>query len=306
MSPMSEFPFRRVHFSRPLVATFPAAVQEAVKPLLRSDSELNADTARSLAVLYASEVIRESSRCIPRWTDTDTLYLVVADVPEPALMQIPTILRIHKPDQRIHITRHEEAGKRQAIALARDHAFEGIVDAYVVWSDLYVVLGDMTIRCFPTGQLPFLADLGEAELGDFSIHTSGSYLHWHSLDLRVGASQLLQAADPLFLADVVVERYELEQMSRALRLFRDKKGLAQSEIPGLSARHVRRLEKEDVRLTAEAARKYAEAFDMSIADFLKRLGEILNLLDSKSSAQREEAAENVNQKPQVPQVRQTS
>lgn len=303
MLPMSELPFRRVHFSPPLVATFPAAVQEAVKPLLRSNSELNPDTTGSLAVLYASEVIRESSRCIPRWTDADTLYLVVADVPEPALMQIPTILRIHKPDQRIHITRHEEAAKRQAIALTRDYAFEGIVDAYVLWSDLYVVLGDMTIRCLPISQLPFLADLEENELGGFSIHSSGSYIHWHGSDLRVGASQLLQAADPLFLADVIVERYELEQMSRALRLFREHKGLNQSDIPGLSARHVRRLEKEDVRLTAEAAKKFAAAFDMSIADFLKRLGEILNWLSRNSSAQREEATEDVNHEPQVPQVR---
>lgn len=131
-------------------------------------------------------MIREPNSCVPNWTDAETSYLIVSDVPEPALFRLPTILRVHKPDQRIHVSRDVGAVKRQAIALTRDRAFEGIVDAYVLWRVLWVVLGDMTIRCFPASQVKCLSELSDEDLENLEVHSSGSYLLWPSQDLRVG------------------------------------------------------------------------------------------------------------------------
>ncbi len=234
----------------------------------------------------ASEVLRGSGALVPDWADSETAYPILADVPEPALFQLPTILRVHKPDQRIHVTRDVDAVKRQAIALTRDHAIEGIVDAYLVGRDLRVILGDMRVRSFPAEEVGCLAQLGDDELRSFEIQSSGSYLLWRELDLRVGASQLLQAVDPTYLAEVVIERYAVERMSLALRCLREEKGLTQEGIGGLSGRHVRRLEKEAVRLTSDAARKYADAFGTTLDGFLAELARCISRLEREGDDRR--------------------
>ena len=254
-----------------------------MKAILSARSDLTADTSRSLVVVRASEVLRDGTECLPGWVDVETSYLILADVPEPALFRLPTILRVHKPDQRIHVTRDGGPVTRQAIALKRDHALEGVVDAYLLHEDLWVVLGDMSIRCFPLDRLSFLSDLDGEAVSRFQIHPSGSFIHWPDGDIRVGASQLLQAVDPMYLADIAIERYSVEKMSLALRVLREERGLTQSEIPGLSDRHIRRLENEETRLTAEAAEKFARAFGTSVSGFLEQLGEYLVRLQDESA-----------------------
>lgn len=283
MPPMNDLPFRRVHFSAGVLDVVPGPVKETLKPLLSARSDLTAETSRSLVGVRASEVLRDGRECLPGWVDVETSYLILADVPEPALFRLPTVLRVHKPDQRIHVTRDGGAIKRQAIALKRDHALEGIVDAYLLQQNLWVVLGDMSIRCFPLDRLSFLADLDREAVSEFQIHASGSFIHWPDGDIRVGASQLLQAVDPMYLADIAIERYSVEKMSLALRALREERGLTQSEIPGLSDRHIRRLENEETRLTPEAAEKYARAFGTSVSGFLEQLGECLVKLQDESA-----------------------
>lgn len=282
MSQMSSSPFRRVHFSTHVLKSLTRPIRAAAHEVAGGEESSDADNVRSLVVVMASEVIQRPNDCVPNWTDADTSYLIVADVPEPALFRLPTILRVHKPDQRMHVSRDINVAKRQVISLTRDRAFEGVIDAYVLWRDLWVVLGDMTIRSFPASRVAFLSALSDEDLQSVEVHSSGSYLHWASQDLRVGPSQLLQAVDPMFLADIAIERYEIEKMSLALRLLREERGLTQSQIDGISDRHVRRLENEEVRLTSDAAQRYAEAFDVSMDGFLEALAGTIAVLRDRS------------------------
>lgn len=284
MPRMSDFPFRFIHFSPGLLGDLPGVIKRSLKPLLDAGSQLDSDTAKSLVVVKASEILKDGERSLPEWADAETHYLVFNDIPEPALLRLPTILRIHKPDQRIHATRDVAAIKREAIALNRDHAFEGLIDAYLVQTDLVVVHGDLTVRAYPLSQLDFLSEMNMQEVEEFTIHTSGSFLEWPAYDLRVGASQFLQAVDPMFLADIAIERYSAEKMSLALRALREEAELTQSEIPGLSDRHIRRLENEEIRFTADAAAKYAEAFGFSLHDFLERLARMLTELSDPTDS----------------------
>lgn len=289
MPQMSSWPFRRVYFSPQLLRSLTRPIRAAAQEVARDGHGLDTESVRSLVVVKASEVIQRPDDCVPGWTDAETSYLVVADVPEPALFRLPTILRVHKPDQRMHVSRDVDVVKRQVIALTRDRAFEGIVDAYVLWRDLWVVLGDMTIRSFPVPQVTFLSALSDEDLQKLEVQSSGSYLHWPTQDLRVGASQLLQAVDPMFLADVAIERYAVEKMSLALRLLREERGLTQSQIHGISDRHVRRLENEEVRLTSDAAHRYSEAFGLRMDEFLADLARTIGRLrDRPEEMQREE------------------
>ena len=231
-----------------------------------------ADGGASLVVARASSLIRGPEDVLPAWCDAETRYLVLLDVPEPAVLRLPSILRLHRPDQRMHVTRDDGTLRRLVISLSREWPWEGILDAYVLLDSLVVVHGDMTVRSFPIDRVPGLKILGPQGALGFEIAVDGSFLHWPAADLHLGPSQLLQAVDPMYMADVEIERYAREKISVALRDMRSEQGLTQSEIDGLSDRHVRRLEKEEIRLTADAAERFAEAFRMSLPGFLSELG----------------------------------
>ncbi len=232
----------------------------------------------SLVVAVASELIGPNRITLPSWVGTETRYLVVLDLPEQAVLRLASTLRLHKPDQRLQVCRDPLVVKRLVIALKRPAPWEGILDAYFLDDSLVVVLGDMSVREFPIRRLPRVGRFEPAVLSNFVIDSAGSYLFWPDADVHMGPSQMLQAVDPMYLADVEIRRYELEKISLALLDMRNDRRLRQTEIPGLSERHVRRLEKEEVRLTVEAATKFACAFGLMLSEFLDELSERITAL----------------------------
>lgn len=236
--------------------------------------ELRARTADGdgLVVASASEVIAERGRLLPDWVGPETFYLVFMDVALPAVMRLPTILGLHKPDRRLHVTRDSSALRRLLIASRRAVPMEGIVDAYGVGDELVLVLGDLTIRSFPRSELHGVGDLSEACFPDFEIDADGTYLRWPAEDVDLSVSAILQAVNPMSLADAEIDRLSREDAGRALRRMRKERELRQRDIDGLSERQVRRLEKGTSRLTAEAAKAFARAFDLSLDRFLEVLG----------------------------------
>ena len=140
----------------------------------------------------------------------------------------------------------------------------------------------MRVWKFSVGRLPKVGRFEPAVVRRFEIDSSGSYLHWPDGDVHMGPSQMLQAVDPMHLADVEIRRYEMENVSLALRDMRHDRHLKQTEIPGLSERHVRRLEKEEVRLTVDAANKFADAFELTLSEFRDELsGRITGLTEKR-------------------------
>lgn len=230
-------------------------------------------SASGVVVALASELIGPERVKLPEWVDTDTRYLVVLDVPEQAALRLASTLRLHKPDQRLQVCRDPSVVKRLVIALNRPSPWEGILDAYVLKDTLVVVLGDMSVREFPIKRLPRVRRFASAVVGHFVIDSSGSFLHWPEHDVHMGPSQMLQAVDPMHLSEVEIRRYEMANVSQALLDMRKARQLKQTEIPGVSERHVRRLEKERVRLTVGAASKFARAFGQKLPGFLDELSE---------------------------------
>lgn len=244
------------------------------RSLARQVSEpIRTGRKRSLVVARASELIGQDRLTLPNWVDAETRYLVVLDVPEQAVLRLASTLRLHKPDQRLRVCRDPSVVKRLVIALRRPAPWEGILDAYVLEDSLVVVLGDISVREFPIGRLPRVGRLEPTAVSRFEIDSAGSYLHWPHLDVYLGPSQMLQAVDPSYLSDVEIRRYEVENVSQALLDMRHGRRLKQTEIPGLSERHVRRLEKENVRLTVDAATRFASAFGLTLSGFLDELSE---------------------------------
>lgn len=260
--------FDRIAFHGSVVDHLPKDLRSEAAVL---ESVVADDTGLSLVVARAAEILGTAPWNLPPWVDTGTQYLVVLDVPEQTIPRLATILRLHKPDQRLHISRDPEVAKRIVIALSRSAPWEGIVDAYVISDLLCVLLGDMTERELPKKELPRLRNVSRKVFEHFTIDSAGSFLHWPDLDLHMGPSQMLQAVDPAYLADVEIERYAMENVSQALYDMRVERGLRQTDIEGLSDRHVRRLENEQIRLSVGAAEKYARAFGKDLGMFLDEL-----------------------------------
>lgn len=267
--------FDRIDFHGSVVDYLPKALKSEAALL---ESVVADGTGLSLVVARASEILSTAPWTLPSWVDTATQYLVVLDVPEQTIPRLATILRLHKPDRRLHISRDPEVAKRIVIALSRSVPWEGIVDAHVISDLLCVLLGDMTVREFPKKELPGLRNVSQQVFKHFQIDSAGSFLHWPDLDLHMGPSQLLQAVDPAYLADVEIERYAMENVSQALYDMRVDRSLRQTDIEGLSDRHVRRLENEQTRLSVGAAEIYAGAFGQDFAEFLDELSERVTAL----------------------------
>lgn len=96
------------------------------------------------------------------------------------------------------------------------------------------------------------------------------------MDINLGPSQLLQAVDPSFLAEIEIERFRSENTALALKHMREGRGLRQADVHGLSERQVSRLENAESRLTVESAEKWAASFHMSLDAFLDELGGLLS------------------------------
>jgi histone H3/H4 len=179
---------------------------------------------------------------------------------------------VRKPEHRMYITPDGMAVTRLLLAQFRDIALEGIVDGYVLGDELVLLLGDFSIRSIPVSRIPELRRMRGGEIENFELDHDGSFLYWPEHDLHLGVSQLLQAVDPSYLADIEIRRLPgSTAVGAAITRMREERGLRQGDIPGLSERQVRRIEKAISRLSGDAANRFAAAFQMEVVHFLEQV-----------------------------------
>jgi hypothetical protein len=224
-----------------------------------------------VVIACASDVVGERA-----WRPSDvtprTRFLILLDVPVPAIGKLFPTFDVRRPDQRMHITQDASCIRRLLIAQHRDVPFEGIVDAYRLEDKLVLLLGDLSTRTFPIPRIPELRRLPAEQLDAFELDEDGSFLHWPDEDLHFGVSQLLQAVDPSYLADVEIQRFRASAaIGESISALRERHGLRQADIVGLSERQVRRIEQGVSRLTGDAARSFAAALGMKLENLLEHL-----------------------------------
>ncbi len=283
----SDLSKQRLHVSR-------SALKRAALPSHLRARLTRVDTrplVSPVAVVCASEILTAPREALPEPVfGSDTRYLVLVDVPEPALIRLPRALGLHRPDYRLYVTCAAEAVRRLVVGLSRRQPVLGIVDAYVLGTDVHVLTADFELRCFPVRTLPALARLRGDALAQFVVDEDGSYLHWPAADLHLGVSQLLQEVDPAFMADIAIERNERDRVGPALRALREERGLRQSDIVGLSERQVSRVESGVSRLRYGAAQTFATALGMETGALLDELGRRAAALHPRPSSPGRSAA----------------
>ncbi len=151
-----------------------------------------------------------------------------------------------------------------------------IADATV--SDDRLLVRSCALESFDVSfsDIPALARLPESERAEFVIDEDGSYLHWEASDTHVGLETIRFAIDPAFRETALLSKLAFDQrFGRAVRAVRAEHGLRQSDVPGLSARQVSRIEAGSGTPRPATLRKMAAAHSMDVSEYLDRIAEAI-------------------------------
>lgn len=160
-----------------------------------------------------------------------------------------------------------------------------IADAAVVDDRLFV--RDCALERFEIGfrDVPALAKLPEVERARFVVDPDGSYLHWDHNDTHIGLDTIRYALDPGFRSKVDLRRLSFDdRFGGAVRTLRLSRGLRQSDIRGLSAKQVSRIEAGQGFPRLETVRKLAEAHGMDATSFLDEIAAALSDANAVAAA----------------------
>jgi hypothetical protein len=152
-----------------------------------------------------------------------------------------------------------------------------IADATVVGDRLFVRSCSLEPFEIRFCDLPALARLSEEERAHFSIDEDGSYLHWTGGDLHVGLDMIRYGVDEDFRIKTNLRRLAAEaRFGGAVKTLRTAEGLRQSDIPGLSAKQVSRIEAGQGTPRVKTIQKLAHAIGASPQAYLDRVAEELS------------------------------
>jgi hypothetical protein len=117
-----------------------------------------------------------------------------------------------------------------------------------------------------------LASMPADVLAHLEVSRSGSRIHWPGPDVDVNLDTIREHADPDFCREHEAQaRREALRFAGAIRILREERGLKQSDIGGLTARQVRRLEEGDTTPHIDTLKKLAAAHGVTINDYLNEL-----------------------------------
>ena len=153
-----------------------------------------------------------------------------------------------------------------------------IVDAW--WEGTTLVVVSPTPEGFrklrvPLEKLSVLQKLSQEQRQEFEINEEGTFLYWPAGDIHLGWEQFEYAVDKTASLKV---RQQTEAFNKAhgaaIRKLRQEKGLRQSDIEGLTARQVGRIESGH-RATLSALQKFAQSHGMSVNKYMDELAKCL-------------------------------
>ncbi|MCK5805858.1 MAG: hypothetical protein KAI66_23710 [Lentisphaeria bacterium] len=146
-----------------------------------------------------------------------------------------------------------------------------------------VALGDriIVLTCalerieVPWHTLRALENMKKAWRTHFEIASDGSYIHWPDADVHLDVEALRVAIDPKARQAARLQfQRKGQSFGRAIARLRKEREIRQTDIPGLSARHMRRIEGGEVFPRTSSLEKLAEAHDMALASYLDELANL--------------------------------
>jgi hypothetical protein len=169
---------------------------------------------------------------------------------------------------------------------------ELIADAKVASDRLFVTSCALRQYEVPIDKIAALKSLSESTRVNFTIDEDGSYLHWPEPDIHLDLDAIRVAIDPVASRKAFeAKALHHHRYGGAIAMLRLKKGLKQSDIPGLSDRQVRRIESGE-GTTYESLSRLANAHGMGLDEYLNQLANISSSTGTGSGVQARGAAMN--------------
>jgi hypothetical protein len=113
-----------------------------------------------------------------------------------------------------------------------------------------------------------------AQRSSFEVDEDGSYVHWPGPDIHVDLDAIRAALDPKSRAKAEAAKVTRnKRYGAAVARLRAARGLKQSDIKGLSERHVRRIEKGE-GASSDALRRLAESHGMRLDKYLREVARV--------------------------------
>jgi transcriptional regulator with XRE-family HTH domain len=160
-----------------------------------------------------------------------------------------------------------------------------IADATVSDDRLFVISCALKRFEVPFERFAALRDMPNAERSDFTIQPDGAYIHWPRPDVHLDLEAIRVAIDPGMRRRATrIKAHHDERYGQAIAMVRQKHGLKQSDIEGLSERQVRRIEKGE-GTTVQALERLAQAHGISLQDYLTQLADTVGIPSIKSDIQ---------------------
>jgi hypothetical protein len=144
-----------------------------------------------------------------------------------------------------------------------------IADAVVINDVLLVWSCALTRTELPFGRLPALAAIPPDDRAKLEVADDGSYMYWPGADVHLDLEAVRVALDPS-ARDRALRRKLVHdrRFGLAVAKLREAKGLRQSDVRGVSARQLRRIEAGEFIPRLDTLRKMAAAHRMKLPDYL--------------------------------------
>ena len=190
------------------------------------------------------------------------------------------LARLHLRDpRRVHLVHADTEGDWQAMIGRLLSAFgtageegERILDAWCEGDALVVISPRFQRLRVPLALLRPLRGKPKKHVQAFEIDEDGAFIYWPGLDVHLGWEQFAQAVDPEAYLKARQKSTEFNaRYGTAIRTVRQESDLRQSDIKGLAARQVGRIERGRCRATHTALSKLAQAHGLSTTDYLAKV-----------------------------------
>lgn len=180
--------------------------------------------------------------------------------------------------RRLHIAREHDPGQITGILYrlvkgnAQPEGPHRIVDAWVENGTLVLLSPSFDRLAVPLQKLISYIGSDPDEVRAFEIDEDGSFLCWQHADVHLGWQQFVRLVDPTALLAARQKLREFnERYGAAIRAFREKAGLKQAAVAGLTERNLRRVEHGQIPATRATLQALARAHGLPLDEYLARL-----------------------------------
>lgn len=248
-----------------------ASLDKVILPKARAASTVYVSRLADLPKAGAKETLQKAGQ----WRQ----LLFLESLPVEAMPDRLLQLDIRNP-HRLHVA---AARKPESMAALIYRLFSGmaqadgpppIVDAWVENENLVLLSPSFDRLAVPLKELARFIGTDREQTEAFEIDEDGRFLFWPHADVHLGWEQLLQIVDP---AAAVAAKQRSEQFNQrygeAIRTLREKHGLTQSDIPGLTERHLRRVEHGELAASKTTLEALADAHGLRLDEYLRSLAQ---------------------------------